>query len=105
VPNTPQAVITLAKISTCPGAKPQRVKVGGKAVVCTKSDRIMIRATPEPSAALVRRLETGTSLSIVDGPECNDKSSWWKIETDDKISGWVREGSDEIDPYYICPTE
>jgi hypothetical protein len=28
---------------------------------------------------------------------------WWKVELDPGLVGWVAEGGDNIDPYYICP--
>ena len=88
--------------SSCPGAVRQRVQVGQRAEVCTKRDRLILRESP--GGAELDRLVPGTVLKIINGPECFDSSSWWKVEPDfGWTAGWVREGSDQTDPYYICP--
>jgi hypothetical protein len=50
-------------------------------------------------------LEPNTYVTVVDGPVCADEWSWWRIRTDDGMEGWVSEGGDEVDPYFICPAE
>jgi hypothetical protein len=49
-------------------------------------------------------LEPGTQFTIIGGPSCSDNWSWWNIRLDDGTTGWVSEGGDEIDPYFICPS-
>ncbi len=49
------------------------------------------------------RIPPGTSMMIIDGPVCSDNWSWWKIRLNDGSEGWVAEGGDQTDPYYICP--
>ena len=106
---------------SCPGAEPQQVQVGDAVNVCTQSDNLIVRKKPSLGAAEIFRIAPGTSAYIVDGPTCADNSSWWKIEVpsgtsvrrgsydaplyslDADTTGWVREGSDEIDRYFICP--
>lgn len=90
-------------VTSCPGAPEQQVEVGGKAWVCTKSDRLIVRQQPRLGGQEITRLEPGTHVSVVDGPRCANSHSWWKIRTETGIVGWVAEGSDEIDPYFICP--
>jgi hypothetical protein len=68
------------------------------------------------------RLYPETYIKIIDGPKCADSSSWWKVSvasgtnvfyagnnTNDRlrqeVQGWVREGSDTQDPYFICRVE
>jgi hypothetical protein len=103
--------------SSCAGAKPQRVKVGDKAKVCTRSDRLILRSDPSSSGREIFRMYTGTKLKIIGGPRCGTNFTWWevRVENNSLISlndenfysneeeGWVREGSDSVDPYYICP--
>jgi hypothetical protein len=107
--------------NACPGAKPQRVEVGDTAKVCTKSDNLIVRDKPKASGSETFRIPPGTRISIINGPTCANNSSWWKVEVPAGIQvrkgaydaptyrlssdtiGWVREGSDEIDPYFICP--
>lgn len=103
--------------SSCAGAKPQRVKVGDKAKVCTRSDRLILRSDPSSSGREIFRMYTGTKLKIIGGPRCGTNFIWWevRVENNSLVSlndenfysneeeGWVREGSDSVDPYYICP--
>jgi hypothetical protein len=90
-------------ISSCPGAPPQRVVVGDKAYVCTKSDRLIVHKGPGKNEPEITRIVTGTEFVVVKGPVCSDNWSFWRIRTKDGIVGWVSEGSDSIDPYFFCP--
>ena len=90
---------------SCPDAPPQRVQVGDRAYVCTKNDRLILRENPNREAAEITSIDPGTQMMIIDGPECADKWSWWKVKTESGDMGWVSEGGDDLDPYYICPTE
>jgi len=101
--NTPIFRESPTTVTGCPNAPKQQVEVGGRAWVCTKYDRLIVRQQPRLSGKEIARLEPGTSMSVIDGPRCANTHSWWKIRTDTGIVGWVAEGSDEIDPYFICP--
>jgi hypothetical protein len=88
-------------VSSCPGAPEQRLKVGGSAYVCTQKDRLIMRDLPGNGSEIMR-LETGTRFSVIGGPNCTDDMSWWRIEYNG-TTGWVSEGGDRVDPYFICP--
>lgn len=106
--------------SSCPGAKPQHVFVGATIHVCTLSDNLIVKTQPSSSGSEIFRIAPGTIAFVIDGPSCSENSSWWRIEVsagttvrqgsydapqfslDTDMFGWVREGSDEIDPYFIC---
>lgn len=90
---------------TCPGMLPSRVKVGDTVRVCTKQDRLILRVAPSRSAEELVRIVTGTELKILEGPVCDDESTWWRIRIDSGLTGWVREGTDATDPYFICPVK
>jgi serine/threonine protein kinase len=100
---TDTMAITPTSAKECPGAKPQRVHVNTSAYVCTQTDRLILRKEPKLSASEVLRIPSGSNITIVDGPQCAESSSWWLVKTKEGVSGWVREGSDEVDPYFICP--
>lgn len=89
----------------CPGAPPQRVQVGGRARVCTQSDLLRVRRQPSLTSSVVTRLRPGTYVTVLDGPTCANNYSWWKIQTGSRTVGWVSEGGDRIDPYFICPAQ
>jgi hypothetical protein len=87
----------------CPGAPLQRVMIGDQASVCTQSDDLIMRKGPGSDSDPLRGIEPGTILMITDGPSCANNWLWWKVELDSGLTGWVAEGGDNIDPYFICP--
>lgn len=89
--------------SSCPGAPVQRVKVGNDAHVCTKKDSVAIRNLPARDGDVIIRLIPGATFTVIGGPKCSDNWSWWQIRTDKGTTGWISEGGDSDDPYYICP--
>jgi hypothetical protein len=86
----------------CPGAPPQRVTIGEKARVCTESDDLIVRKGPGRDYKELRGIKPGTNFMIIDGPSCASNWFWWKVELDSGLEGWVAEGGDDIDPYFIC---
>lgn len=97
------SIIKFESFQECPNAPDQRVRIGEKARVCTKSDNLKVRAGPGKSNDTLRRIPPGTKILIIDGPICSDNMAWWEIRLDDGTEGWVAEGGDQTDPYYICP--
>lgn len=90
-------------ITGCSDAPPQRVEVGRRGFVCTQYDRLIVRTGPRKSEDEITRLVPGTYFRVIDGPVCANNWSWWEIRTDDGVKGWVSEGGDNIDRYFICP--
>ncbi|UCH61092.1 MAG: SH3 domain-containing protein [Anaerolineales bacterium] len=89
--------------SGCPGAPPQRVAIGMQAAVCTISDDLIVRQGPGLASQQLTGIESGTNFMIIDGPACANNWFWWKADLDSGLAGWVAEGGDNIDPYFICP--
>ena len=83
----------------------QRLKVGDQAFVCTKFDRLNVRNNPNLSASIISTIYPQTLFTIIDGPVYADNAIWWRIRISDGIIGWVKEGGDEVDPYFICPID
>jgi hypothetical protein len=90
-------------ISSCPGAPSQRIVVNQRGYVCTKQDAVKLRNTPKRSGSEIMQLAPGASFTVIGGPSCADSWSWWNVRLDNGTSGWISEGGDEIDPYFICP--
>lgn len=105
--------------SSCGGTTPSKIKINKNAYVCTKTDRLIVREVPGGSEIL--RLYPQEVVSVIGGPKCYDSATWWKINipagtkgtvgqtdledffyTNSEVTGWVREGGDYLDPYYIC---
>lgn len=63
-----------------------------------------VRVYNEPDGEAITRLTAGSAFKVMAGPQCGtDGRSWWQIETEAGISGWVFEGSDGtyvIEPIY-----
>jgi len=91
-------------------------------MVCTKSERVIVRTSASMKASEVLSLYPGYTIRILEGPVCADDFWWWKVEiypgtpisdqnhgyndfwkSVDKYTGWAREGFDEIDSYFLCP--
>jgi len=92
-------------IKTCQGAPPQRVKFCEKASVCTQSADLIVRKGPGLDSEQLTSIKPGTTFIIRDGPSCANNWSWWKVELDSGLEGWVAEGGDNIDPYFVCPVK
>jgi hypothetical protein len=88
---------------SCAGAPPQRMVVQQRGYACTKKDRVNIREAPKKSATAIDFLSPTDRFQVVAGPQCADKQSWWQIQTGWGTTGWVSEGGDATDPYFICP--
>ena len=89
------------------------------AYVCTQRERLIAKDEPAPEGLEVFRMYPKTEISVVDGPVCGEDFNWWQIKVpwgtevyysgvgDERLARdeivWVREGSDSVDPYYICP--
>lgn len=82
-----------------------RFRIGDRAWVCTTYESLVMRAGPGLDGSEITRLEPGVSVTVVDGPSYANSRLWWKVQDDAENAGWVAEGSDHVDPYYICPEE
>ena len=88
-----------ADTTLCPGAPLPRLRPGqaGEVIV----DSLNLRMLPAVGTGEVRRLYTGTPFEVLAGPSCNGGYSWWRIELDGGVTGWVAEGT--WTAYYLRP--
>ena len=89
--------------SSCPGAPPQRLQVNKMAYVCTQSDSVKLRSDAGKQYSEIKSLVPGADLTIIGGPICADNWSWWQVKTESGFIGWMSEGGDEVDEYFLCP--
>ena len=89
--------------AVCPSAPPPRVQVGDVAFVSTRYDPLSLRARPGRQADRLDTLDPGDYFIITGGPACADGWTWWLVETRGKGTGWVTEGGDAVDAYFISP--
>jgi hypothetical protein len=89
--------------SSCSGAPLQRMIVNARGHVCTQSDSVRVRSGPARSSSTLFQLKPNTIFTVIGGPACSDNWSWWNIRMSDGTTGWVSEGGDDVDQYFICP--
>jgi hypothetical protein len=99
----PEMATSTGLPAACPGAPEQRLESGEDARVCTQSDNVFLRSGPGRDYSVLERVATGTVLTVTGGPRCADGWSFWEVELPDGASGWMSEGGDDIDPYFLCP--
>jgi len=93
-------------VSYCPGSPPQRLKVGESGKVCTEKAGVYLRVNPGKESEEIELLKPGTRFTVLDGPECAGNNwSWWKVKLDNGQVGWMAEGGDIYDPYFLCPSD
>ncbi len=104
---TVQASVTkkpsMTPINRCPGAPPQRLEINEDAKVCTKSDKVALREGPSKSYDIITMVHPGTVVWVIGGPKCGSGWSYWKVELPSKKVGWMSEGGDAVDGYFLCP--
>ncbi|HPR34184.1 MAG TPA: hypothetical protein PKY64_00800 [Anaerolineaceae bacterium] len=90
---------------TCKGAPDTRLSVGMQAYVClTSYTSQRVRWSPGRNTETMTSLARYTVVEIIDGPVCmGDNWTWWKVQIPGGRVGWMTEGGDEVDDYYLCP--
>lgn len=99
----PAPLPPISAVSSCPGAPPQRIKVNQRGYVCTREDAVKLRGAPKRSGGEIMQLAPGARFTVIGGPSCADNWSWWNVRLDNGTLGWISEGGDQTDPYFICP--
>ncbi len=104
VPTTPPPSSITPGTGTvvCPGTPPSQMRVGMTGqVTFTTGAPLNIRDRASTSAAVARIIPEGTVFDVVGGPTCADGYTWWQIQLDGTLFGWVAEG--DADGYFIAP--
>lgn len=94
---------TLAAAKSCRGAPQQRLIVGEQAQVCTLRDSVFMRNSPSRSGDRIGSYAPGSTLDVLSGPVCANSWSWWEVQDQSGKIGWMSEGGDSVDPYFLCP--
>jgi hypothetical protein len=95
--------------ATCPGALPTRVSIGAMARVINY--QLNVRSGPGTQNSIVRRLDVGRTMDILDGPVCDEGQLWYHIVSETirprdgsqpyQAEGWLVEESGGT--YYLEP--
>ena len=69
-------------------------QVGSHLVVTTDGEDLRLRETASVNGEIIRKLQPGIRLSIMEGPLKIDGYTWWKVALDESnMEGWVAEES------------
>lgn len=90
-----------AQTKLCPDAPLPRLAVGMRAEVAPAIDRLRLRFLPAVGTGEVGLLYSSNQFEVLDGPSCNGGYSWWRVELDSGVTGWVAEGTWAT--YYVRP--
>ncbi len=93
-------------VSPCQNS-PKRLSVSHQAIVCTyrSGEPVFLREQPSKYSSYIKRLAPGAVVSVIKEAVCDDASGWWywKVRTLHGYTGWMAEGGDSKDPYFLCP--
>ncbi|MEZ4617674.1 MAG: SH3 domain-containing protein [Caldilineaceae bacterium] len=72
-------------------------RVGDRvAVTMPNSGQLSVRAVPGTDAALLSRVDNGTQLTVLDGPQQSGGFTWYRVRTDSgQVEGWAADGDGE----------
>lgn len=65
-----------------------RLEVGAEAIVRVVGDTLNMRQEPNINAPVIAELESGTVVTLLDGPVSADNFVWWRVRTADGQEGW-----------------
>ena len=88
---------------SCSNALPSRLEVGKYAYVSTDPPLDnRVREGAGTNYPIIGYIDTGNPMKILDGPECGDGWTWWKVQSIKKadLVGWTAEGDDT---YWLVP--
>ena len=91
----------------CKGTYLTRIWVGGFAYVSVKPPfPNNVRSGAGKSYPVIGKIKAGYPMEILEGPECANNWTWWKVRSlVDNLTGWTAEG--DVDGYWLvpCPPE
>ena len=91
-----------APASGCPSAPASRLHPGMTAVVAPGLWGLNLRALPAVSTGVRAQIGAGQRMTILDGPACNGRYHWFRVELPNGVSGWLAEGTWQ--EYYLVPS-
>jgi hypothetical protein len=100
---------TQTKTYGCSGAPDTRLSVTDVARIGVDAPLpFYLQSSPGVSAGKVGQLAVGDDVQILDGPQCADDYTWFKVRSLSGLVGWVAEGDKAaywlVDRIYFDPT-
>jgi hypothetical protein len=76
---------------------PSQLSVGGIATIRTiGGDALLVRTEPGRDGGIITRLNSGTPVTLIEGPLVLAGETWWRIRTAGLLEGWVIAEADGI---------
>jgi hypothetical protein len=84
-------ILLMALVQTRSGyAQESQISIGQTVEVVTNDGRLNLRRKPGIRQEIVAKLENGTLMRVVGGPQTADNFTWWELEGE-LGSGWAAE--------------
>jgi hypothetical protein len=99
---TPTTFVPTSQPASALSASDLRVN-GNATIHTTAGDKLRIHSRPSFDAPVVFKLESGTLVTIIAGPQVVDADRWWQIETADGQRGWAVESAEGIQTLIPSP--
>ena len=77
---------------------PWGFKSGDVYEITLQGTNLNIRESPTIEGAIKEKLQTGDFVTILDGPVISDGYSWWKVNNQKNVEGWVVDIADWYKP-------
>ena len=92
-----------ATVTVCPGAPPFLLKLRDWARVSLEPPLpSRLRERSGTNSAVVGQIQPGEDVLVIDGPQCADGYTWWKVRSVAGLEGWTIEGDEDgywlVDP-------
>lgn len=106
-PSLPQGIQPTAMATNCPvgyvGYLPPRLEVGSSGRIGADGTANRLRDQPSINATQIGLIQPGSTVSILEGPTCEDQSHiiWWRVDSSGVV-GWTAEGL-LPDNYFLSP--
>jgi hypothetical protein len=84
----------------CPGTPAVMLQIGGQGRV-TPGSANKLRSSASLSSPQIGKIDAGEVFSVIDGPQCADGYTWWKVNYNG-LEGWTASGTRTeywIEPY------
>lgn len=67
------------------------LSLGYQYSIIPEGDNLNFRTEPSLNAEIIKKLHTGESFGVIDGPKVVDDQIWWKVKIEDDTEGWIVE--------------
>ncbi len=104
ITNTPVELRTPTPV--CPNTLVSRLILNQRGRVSNDDSRVLnVRTEPGTSSRILHTLRVDEIFFVIDGPECTERYSWYRIaftdEEGETVMGWIAEGDPFARLYFV----